>query len=317
MDIFNPKFVRRPDPSLFKTRRDARHPTLGHQTLSSFDFYGEAQVVIFGCAQDEGMRRAGERAGAADAPAAIRRALYAMGVMGLQKLSVLDLGDVALQPQLEQTHSLMQQWVQRLLEDGKRVIVLGGGNDVLYPACSALSYAAPAMLAFNINAQFDAGEEPVPSSATPWRQLLNEACLRPDMLYCMGYQPYAVPPQQEASLRTARVNLCSAPALRELGVVPTFKRVLRKKNIDVLAWALDLDVVNAAEAPGVSQPNPTGLSALDLCDISALAGADARTRLLTVTGVNPVFDVDQRTSRLAAAAIWHYLAALASGPQGV
>lgn len=313
MDIFNPKFVRRPDPALFKARRGARHPTLGHQVFSSFDFYGEAQVVIFGCAQDEGARRSGERAGAADAPAAIRRALYEMGVMGLQKLSVLDLGDVALQPQLEQTQGLMQQWVQRLMEDGKRVIVLGGGNDVLYPACSALSYAAPAMLAFNVNAQFDAREEAAPSSATPWRQLMNENCLRPEMLYCMGYQPYAVSPQEESALRTAGVNLCSAPALRELGVLPTFKRVLRKKSMDVLAWALDLDVVNAAEAPGVSQPNPTGLSALDLCEISALAGSEARTRLLAVTGVNPVFDVDQRTSRLAATAIWHYLAALAAG----
>ena len=38
---------------------------------------------------------------------------------------------------------------------------------------------------------------------------------------------------------------------------------------------------------------------------------DANRRLVEFTELNPAFDLDGRTARLAAAAIWHYLAAFA------
>jgi formiminoglutamase len=70
-------------------------------------------------------------------------------------------------------------------------------------------------------------------------------------------------------------------------------------------------VVNASEAPGVSAPNPLGLTGTELCELAALAGAEPRTRVVEFSEVNPAFDVDGRTARLAAAAIWRYLAAVA------
>lgn len=310
MDIFNPKFVRRVDAALLPARGDEQEPHLGEQVLRTPGSYGEAQVVLLGCPQDEGVRRVGGRSGAAQGPAEIRRALYRLSTHGLRKLRLLDLGDIVIQPRLEQTHGLLQQWIQRLVDDGKRVIVLGGGSDLSYASCSALSLASPALLAFNIDAQFDVrtGE---PSSVTAFRQLLEEGYIKPDLLYQIGFQPALNSTLHADYLREKGVHTCSLAGLRELGVVPTFKRVLRRKaGFESVFWSFDLDVVCAADAPGVSQPSAIGLSGEQLCEIAALAGAESRTRVVEFTEVNPAHDLDGRTSRLAAMAIWHYLAAL-------
>jgi formiminoglutamase len=57
----------------------------------------------------------------------------------------------------------------------------------------------------------------------------------------------------------------------------------------------------------VSAPNPIGLSAAEFCDIATLAGRDPRTTLFEISEVNPAYDTDQRTARLAAVAIHHFL----------
>ena len=70
----------------------------------------------------------------------------------------------------------------------------------------------------------------------------------------------------------------------------------------VLGLAAVLAAVCAADAPGVSAPNPTGMRGEELCQIAAFAGAHPRTRVLEFSEVNPPYDIDLRTCRLAAVA---------------
>jgi formiminoglutamase len=312
MDLFNPKFIRRVDQNIYYSRGDANDPRLGECVARTTPgHYGEAQVVLIGCPQDEGVRRNFGRPGAAQGPQEIRRALYRLTVNGLENLRLLDLGDLVIQQRLEQTHALLQQWVQRLIEDGKRVIVLGGGNDISYASCSALSLATPSMLAFNVDAHYDVRENQPCNSGTPYRQLIEEGFLKPSMFYEIGFQPALNSAVYAEYLRAKGVNTCSLAGLREIGVAATFKRALkRKSNFEAVFWGFDLDVVCAADAPGVSAPSAIGLSGSELCEIAAIAGGDPRTRVVEFTEVCPAHDLDGRTSRLAALAIWHYLAAL-------
>jgi formiminoglutamase len=53
------------------------------------------------------------------------------------------------------------------------------------------------------------------------------------------------------------------------------------------------------------------MSGEEFCTLMELAGAEPRTRLIELSEVNPAFDVDLRTCRLAAVALWHALAARA------
>ena len=93
-------------------------------------------------------------------------------------------------------------------------------------------------------------------------------------------------------------------------VADAFAGALRS-TAEAVAVSLDLDSVEASTAPGVSAPCPAGLSAADLYACARAAGRDARVRVLDVMELAPPLDVDGRTGRLGAAAIWHFLAGVA------
>ena len=299
------------DSALFFTRNDAADPRLGDRVNRGAGVYEKAHVVILGCPQDEGVRRNKGRPGAAAAPAEIRRALYKLTVNAIDDVGLFDAGDTVPQATLEETHAVHEAAVAQLLADGKRVIVLGGGNDISYPDCAALAKHSGDVLAFNVDAHFDVRPNAERNSGTPYRQLLDEGLLKPHRFFELGSQPFCNARAHADYLKEKRVRVTSLAALRATGAARVVRRALREAaRAKAVFWGLDLDVVNAAEAPGVSAPNPLGLSGTELCEIAGAAGAEPRTRIVELSEVNPAFDVDGRTARLAAAAIWHYLAAL-------
>jgi formiminoglutamase len=299
------------DPALYFTRNDAADARLGDRVGRGTGAYESATVAILGSPQDEGVRRNGGRPGAAQGPTEIRRALYKMTVNGLEALGLHDAGDVVPQATLEETHAAQQAVVAQLLADGKRVIVLGGGNDISYPDCGALSHHSGDVLAFNVDAHLDVRPNAERNSGTPYRQLLEEGLLKGPRFYELGSQPFCNAAEHARYLAQKRARVVPLAELRARGAARVVRRALREAApAKAVFWGFDLDVVNASEAPGVSAPNPLGLSGAELCELAALAGAELRTRVVEFSEVNPAFDVDGRTARLAAAAIWHYLAAL-------
>jgi arginase family enzyme len=94
---------------------------------------------------------------------------------------------------------------------------------------------------------------------------------------------------------------------REVGVAKAFAHTLTQ-DAAALAVSLDLDSVEAATAPGVSAPCPDGFSAAELFACARAAGADPRVRVLDVMELSPPLDEGSRTARLAAMAIWSFLA---------
>lgn len=293
-------------------RNDVNDVRLGEVVCIDVADYTGAQVVVLGCPQDEGVRRNGGRPGAALAPTEIRRYLYRLTVNGLEDLCLFDLGDTVIQPLLEETHTLHQRIVRQIIEDGKRLIVLGGGNDIAYPDCAGLVQAVGEVCAFNIDAHLDVRADVPRNSGTPYRQLLEEGFIHPARFYEVGYQPFANSPIYERYLHDLGVHLIGLASLRRQGIESTLAAVL-DAQLSVLNffWGFDLDAVCAAEAPGVSAPNPVGLTGDELCRIAGMAGRDPRTRIVEFTEANPNYDVDGRTMRLAAVAIWHVLAGFA------
>lgn len=305
--LFEP--TERPDAELFYRRGDANDPRLGEIVLSEPEDYARADVVLLGCPQDEGVRRNGGRVGAALAPDAIRQFLYRLTANQIEDVRLFDLGNTRIQPALEATHDLQREIVRQVIADGKLLIVLGGGNDVSYPDCSGLADAAGAPLAFNVDAHFDVRADAVRNSGTPYRQLIEGGALEPGSFYEMGSQPFANSPIYARYLREKGAHITPLKELRAQGIPAAFERILAHHTSAPVFWGLDMDSVRAADAPGVSAPNAPGLSGEEFCEIAAAAGRWPGTRLLEISEVNPVYDIDNRTCRLAAVALYTFLAA--------
>lgn len=297
----------RPKENLFFQRDEPGDPRLGERVRWQPDDYAAAKVVLLGCPQDEGVRRNGGRVGAAAAPDAIRTWLYRLVMPA--SMEVFDLGSTILQPTLEATHALQQQIVRQIVADGKDLIILGGGNDLSYPDCAGLSQASGDLLAFNVDAHLDVRDNPVRNSGTPYRMLLEEGFCLPQNFYEMAYQPFAVAEAHLDYLEARGASAHSLNNLRQRGLLAVFQHILVESVSRSIFWGIDMDCVQISDAPGVSAPNPLGMSGDELCQIASLAGRDRRSRIFEITEVNPTYDIDDRTCRLAAVAIWHFLAA--------
>jgi len=297
------------DDGLFYRRGDANDPRMGELALRGPGALAGAEVAVIGCPQDEGVRRNKGRAGAAQAPAEIRRALYRYPVSEAHEgLRLVDLGDIRPFPTLERTHEALHAAVRLCLRQGLKVVVLGGGNDISYPDCSALAREVASLLAFNIDRHLDVRADPVRNSGTPYRQLLEEGFIQPEAFHEVGINSFANSLAYRRYAEGLGVGVHYLAGLRERGAGETVREIIAASGAEGIFFGFDLDVVAAAEAPGVSDPSPMGLTAKEVCEIADAAARDPRTRVVEISEVNPVYDRDGITAKLAANIVMRALA---------
>ncbi|MFI5143364.1 MAG: formimidoylglutamase [Thermoanaerobaculales bacterium] len=297
------------DGELLYSRKDPNDLRLGDVVLRDPARYPQANVVVVGCPRDEGVRRNGGRIGARDAPVEIRRALYRYAVSEAHEhLRLFDAGDVKIRKTLEATHDALGEVVRSFLADGKKVVVLGGGNDISYPDCSALASLVENLLVFNVDRHLDVRADTPRNSGTAYRQLLDEGRIRPDLFHEVGINSFANSRAYRRYVEELGAHVHYLGDLREAGVGTTVREIVQRSPADAIFWGFDLDVVHAAEAPGVSDPSPMGLTAREVCEIADVAAANPRTRIIELTEVNPEHDLGGITSKLAANIIVRALA---------
>ncbi len=303
----------RPNPDLFFSRNDKNDPRLGEIVKREEADYASAEIVILGCPQDEGVRRNNGRPGAEHAPSAIREQFYKLTPFNIKK-KVFDLGDTKIGGSLEETHDTHAAVVAQVLRDGKRLIVLGGGNDVSYPdgVAMAEAFGSKNWIGINVDSHLDVRIADQRNSGTPYRQLLDEGHLVPGQFFEVGYQTHFCSPVYYEYIRQLGVQRISLELLRSRAESDVeLKEMIKQKFIRHSSalntfFGFDLDVVRAADAPGTSAPSPLGLRAGEFIQLVKYAASLANTKVIEFTEVNPKFDVDNCTTRLVAIAMHRF-----------
>lgn len=308
------KLTSRPDRGLFFTRNDVNDVRLGEITPSNEEDYAGADIVILGCPQDEGVRRNNGRVGAAGAPDAVRAQFYRLTPFNIKK-RLFDLGDILIGDSLEETHDTQKAVVKQVLLDGKRLIILGGGNDISYPDGCAMAevFGADKWIGINVDAQLDVRIADQRNSGTAYRQLIDEGYLLPNYFYEVAYQTHFASPVYYKYLRDHGVNRISLEILRSREHADMeLKENIRQRFIGQSSslntfFGFDIDVVRSADAPGSSAPSPLGLRAGEFITLVKYAASLANTKLVEFTEVNPTYDIDDRTTKLVAIAMHRFI----------
>ncbi len=275
--------------------------------------YDEANIVVVGCPTDEGVRRSGGRIGAELAPDAIREQFYKLTPFGIA-VKVCDLGNLAAQNSLEDSHENLKNVVKKILEDGKKAIILGGGNDIAYPSGKAMAetFGAGNWLGVNVDAHFDVSVADEISNATAFRGLLEEKLIRPDYFYEIAFQTHFASPVYYRYLQDLGVNLSSLEQIRSRETADLeLREMMRQKFIHHSSslstfFSFDLEAVRSADAPGTSASSPLGLRAGEFIQLVKFAASLTNTKIIQFTEVNPNFDEDNRTTLLTAIAMHRF-----------
>jgi len=301
--------LRPSDPSLLYAGTP-EDPRLGERIESGIP--RNKGVALLGFADDRAIVNGRGRPGAALGPTEARRFLSRLtpgDQAEIEGVAIGDLGDAAPSGSVEEVHALLEEAAFEALQAGACVVLVGGGHDGAFASHSALLRAVPGRVgAVNLDAHLDVRplRDGKITSGTPFRRLADRWGRR------YGLCEFGIQPQHNARAHRLFCEERGFPVVtlaeaRADGIAKAFDRALAQAG-EALAVSLDLDAVEAASAPGVSAPCPDGFSAAELFACARAAGANPRVRVLDVMELSPPLDQDGRTARLAAMAIWSFLA---------
>jgi formimidoylglutamase len=255
-------------------------------------------IALLGLPDDTGVRLNHGRPGATDGPTAFRAALARYGAVysaAGPMPHVFDAGDIKPGRSLDETHRRVTAATTALLETGLFPIAIGGGHDLTFPFVRAVAAKFPRLAGIYFDAHLDVRE--TPGSGMPFRRLVEDCGV--SSLHLHGFRPLVNSLEHLAWFKGhgGKIHADTAPV-----------RLPKAKN---LFASFDLDVLDAAHAPGVSALNPAGWSVRKAETWVRACGDDRRVRCFDLMELNPRFDADGRTARVAAHLFLTFLAGYA------
>lgn len=320
--------LRPADPSWIYRSGDSEDPRIGDICVYDLQSLPEAPcvVAILGVPQDIGVERNGGRVGAAEAPAAIRRALTKLTpsafLQAVQngELVLCDLGDIDTTGKtLEQIHDEVHDVVAQLVVRGVVPIVLGGGHDCAWPTVRAVSSTGRPFGVINVDAHTDVRplNDGRAHSGSPFRQMLDmpDSRLLPGGFVEFGIQWTSASASHIADILNAGMHVMMLDDIRHEGTGTSWQRAIDNASASgTMYLSVDMDSFASAYAPGVSAPAADGFTPAEIRPCIRQAAATGALAAFDIVEVNPRFDVDGRTAKLAAQLIADVLTGLARSP---
>ncbi|MCF3108912.1 formimidoylglutamase [Niabella sp. CC-SYL272] len=266
--------------------------------------------VLLGFACDEGVRRNEGRPGAAQGPEAIRSVLRNLPVHHGPEVILYDAGDITCEDgNLEAAQEQLAVAVGTILKGKGFPVVLGGGHEVVYGHFKGIrerGHNKGITGIINFDAHFDLrapGAAGV-SSGTGFYQIAGELGLQQQALayFSVGIQRVSNTPQLFQTAAALGVPHIEANAICPEHL-PALQQQLQQfiNKVDELYLTIDMDVFAAPYAPGVSATAFNGIEP-GHCFQTLFKQVYGSPKLISfdIAELNPAFDIDQRTAKLAA-----------------
>lgn len=280
------------------------HQVVQTKTFSDLAFNLEKDIALLGFCSDEGVKRNKGRVGAKNAPDQIRKSLANLPFNKKNQKEIFDFGNIALtNGNLEAARNEQTECVAELIQKNYFPIVLGGGHETALGNFLGLASHFKKIGIINVDAHFDL-RIPVENSTsgTPFFEMA-EFCQKNNRefhYFCIGIQPNG---NTQALFQRAEELNTKTILADEIHIDLNF--VLRQiedftAQFDAVYLSLDLDVLDGAFAPGVSAPSANGLTPFQVKSILQKIIQTHKVKLFDVVELNPEFDQDNRTAKLAA-----------------
>ncbi|MET7029624.1 formimidoylglutamase [Sediminicola luteus] len=313
----------KPKPEYWTGRESDQNLYL-HQKVKFIDMQSLAQeqikksdIVFLGYACDEGVKRNKGREGARMGPDAIRMQLGKQPEHLSETLSVFDAGTIDCNDgDLKKSQRQLTQTVKTLLGMNAFPILLGGGHDIAYAHYNGVKEHLESQGGnktigiINFDAHFDLrSDEDGANSGTPFYQIAEECEVEGTAFryMCLGIRKDANSKVLFETAENRDVTFVENEHFsmhylsHDLKIIQHFI-----KEVDVIYTTIDLDGFSSAYAPGVSAPSPMGFAPDIVLEVLKIIIDSNKLISLDVAELNPSFDIDHQTAKLAAGLI-HFI----------
>ncbi|MBS7333546.1 MAG: formimidoylglutamase [Weeksellaceae bacterium] len=301
------------DSTIWTGRIDIEDGELGnriHQIIKPYNDLDTASKVLVGFSSEEGVNRNKGRLGAKEAPDSIRKALANLP-LHFSNQKIFDNGNINVETDLEAGRDKQIEIVTSILNQNNFPIVIGGGHETALGNFLAFIQRYPQnSVVINIDAHFDIRIPTINStSGTPFYEMKK---------YCednkIEFNYLAIGIQELGNTKALfnRADEIKAEYIIADELHANFNRVLDEVKIftekfENIYITLDMDVFDVAYAPGVSATTINGLTPFQVKYLLILLKKSNKVKIFDIVEVNPTFDRDNQTSKLAAHMIYELL----------
>jgi formiminoglutamase len=301
------------DQNIWQGRTDRGEHNRWHERINQQSKDGDSALAICGFCSDAGVSRNQGRLGASLGPDVIR-AMLANLVYSNAK-PVVDRGNISYEDdQLELGQTDLATIISKDISHKNFPIVLGGGHEVAWASYQGIRNVYPdtKLGIINFDAHFDLRpSQPHGSSGTPFRQIA-ENCQETGQsfnYFVMGINKAVNTPSLFSYAKSVGVRWLSDI---DMGSLPVSHLLAELEQfcgeVDKIYVSICLDVFPAHIAPGVSAPASLGVDSIIIIQLlHYLKNLGSKIVMLDVAEMNPMYDIDSRTARLAARLIQEFV----------
>lgn len=269
------------------------------------------KVCFVSFASDEGVRRNLGRLGAREGWIHLKKMMASFPVF-YNDITFYDLSEIieVNDRDLEKGQKKLGEVVEKLKDKGYFVTVLGGGHEVAYGThLGVLNHALkneekPKIGIVNFDAHFDMRSyETGATSGTMFLQIADDYRAKNlDFNYnVFGIQKFSNTQRlfdvaKENNVKYVRASELDASSIDHLYNIAS--------ENDYIHLTICTDVFQITSAPGVSAPQPLGISPILSSKLLKVICKYAKNLTIDIGEINPEYDADDRTSRLMASLIY-------------
>ena len=255
-------------------------------------------IVILGVPES---RNSTNNEGTKMAPNEIRKEFYKL-FFWKNDVSILDLGNLIIGKNVEDTYSILSDILAYLLEQKVVPIILGGSNDLAFANYQAYKKIEKVVNIVSVDSKFDLGNEKEPVTSEGY---LNKIVLQqPNYLLNysnIGYQTYLNSQEDIELMNQLYFETYRVGVLRK--DMEEIEPIVR--NAEMLS--MDISAVRQCDAPGNFNASVNGFYGEEICQIALFAGLSDKLSSFGIYEFNPLLDYNSQTSQLIAHILWYFV----------
>jgi agmatinase len=276
----------------------------GQRLVHDPDGLEGVDVAVLGAPFDDGTSN---RPGARYGPRAIRatddggrygRPHMTLGVDPLERLTVVDYGDVGAVPgDLARSHEQLERRLREILDAGALPLVLGGDHSLSLPTMRVLGerYGPDGYAVLHLDTHADTAAELYGvrvSHGTPFRVAVEEGVAAGSNIVQLGLRGTWPGPDLFDWMREQGFRWHTMDTIVERGLTGVVREAVEQvRSAAPRAYlSVDIDVLDPAFAPGTGTPEPGGLTTRELLWTLREASRALELCAADIVEVSPPFD---------------------------